>query len=133
MSSIDFTALLPEGWQRARGYSHGVKAKGGHIVYVAGKTGIEEGQPAGDFGQQFERALGRVVAVMKTAGGAAENICTMRLYVTSVNAYRNNGAALAEAWKKHMGRHFPAMTLVEVTALLQPEAVVEIESEGVLP
>jgi enamine deaminase RidA (YjgF/YER057c/UK114 family) len=131
MSDIDFTPVLPEGWERARGYSHGTVASGSRIVHVAGQIGTHDG--AADFAAQFERALGRVVEVMRAAGGGAEHITAMRMYVTSVQAYREAGAGLGDAWKTHIGRHFPAMTLVEVTALLNPDAMVEIEAEGVLP
>ncbi len=137
MSTIDFTPLLPEGWERARGYSHGVRSAGGKIVHIAGKVGTVAdapgGVPGGDFGTQFGQALAGVVEVMKAAGGAAENITMMRLYVTDIPAYREAGAAIGEAWKKLMGRHFPAMTLVGVSGLLNPDALVEIEAEGVLP
>ncbi len=133
MSNIQFTPLLPEGWARARGYAHGVSSSGSRIVHIAGKTGMDEGSPAGSFAEQYARALGRVVEIMKTAGGSAENITMMRVYVTSVKPFREAGAGLGEAWKKHMGRHFPAVTLVEVNELLDPHALVEIEAEGVLP
>ena len=134
MSDIDYKAILPEGWQRPRGYSHGVSSAGSRIVHVAGQTGTQEDAPGGgDFGVQFGAALERVVSVMQAAGGTAEHITAMRLYVTSVAAYQEAGAALGEAWRRHIGKHFPAMTLVEVTALLNPDALVEIEAEGVLP
>ena len=137
MSEIDFTALLPEGWERPRGYSHGVVSVGSRRVQVAGQTGTQQDAPGdvpgGSFGEQFGRALERVVRVMASAGGGAEHITAMRLYVTSLEAYRGAGAALGEAWKAHMGRNFPAMTLVEVSGLLNPQALVEIEAEGVLP
>ena len=132
MSDIEFTPVLPEGWERPRGYSHGAVSTGSRRVHVAGQIGTQEGA-AGDFGAQFGRALDRGVEVMRAAGGTAENITAMRIYVTSVQAYREAGPALGEGWKNTMGRHFPAMTLVEVTALLNPDALVEIEAEGVLP
>ncbi len=137
MSEFEFTPLLPEGWERAKGYAHGVRSAGGRRVHIAGKTGTLDGSPGGvpggDFAMQFEAALAGVVEVMKAAGGSAENITMMRLYVTSLSAYREAGAAVGAAWKKVIGRHFPAMTLVEVSGLLNPDALVEIEAEGVLP
>ncbi|MCZ6730602.1 MAG: RidA family protein [SAR324 cluster bacterium] len=133
MSDIDYTAILPEGWPRARGYSHGVSSAGGRSVHIAGQIGVQDGAPAGGFGVQFGSALERVVTVMQSAGGKAEHITAMRIYVTSINAYREAGAALGEAWIKHLGKHFPAMTLVEVSALLNPDALVEIAAEGRLP
>jgi len=128
MSDIHFQALLPDGWERARGYSYGAVSSGSRVVHIAGQIGAP-----GNFGEQWERALGKVVEVMATAGGTAENITMMRIYVTDMAAYQSAGAALGEAWKKHMGRHFPAMTLVAVTALVSDQALVEIEAEGLLP
>ncbi len=137
MSDIDFTVVLPDGWERPRGYSHGAVSSGGRRVHVAGQVGTEEGSPGGvpggDFAAQWGRALGRVVEVMRAAGGSAENITAMRVYVTSLTAYREAGAALGEGWKSSLGRHFPAITLVEVTGLVDANALVEIEAEGVLP
>lgn len=133
MSNIQFTPLLPEGWARARGYAHGVSSSGSRIVHIAGQTGMDPDSPAGSFTEQYARALGRVVEVIKTAGGSAENITMMRVYVTSAKAFREAGVELGEAWKKHMGRHFPAITLVEVNELFDPQAQVEIEAEGGLP
>lgn len=146
MSDIDFTVILPEGWERPRGYSHGVSSAGNRRVHIAGQTGTgkEAGQtgtgdeagdgvPGGSFGAQFGRALERVVQVMTAAGGGAENITAIRLYITDLEAYNSAGRALGEAWKAHMGRNYPAMTLVVISGLINPHALVEIEAEGVLP
>ncbi len=137
MSDFDFSVVLPDGWERPRGYSHGAISAGSRRVHVAGQTGTQEGSPGGvpggDFGAQWGRALGRVVEVMKAAGGGAENITAMRIYVTSLKAYAEAGPSVGDGWRNSMGRHFPAMTLVEVTGLLHPDALVEIEAEGVLP
>ncbi len=88
MSEFEFTALLPEGWERPRVYSHGVVSVGGRRVQVAGQTGTQEDAPGdvpgGSFGAQFGRSLGRVVQVMASAGGGAEHITAMRLYVPSL-------------------------------------------------
>ena len=142
MSDIDYKPILPDGWERPRGYSHGVISAGSRRVHIAGQTGTREdaadgvaggGVAGGSFGAQFSRALERVVQVMAAAGGTAENITAIRLYITDLDAYLSPEAALGEAWKAHMGRHFPAMTLVVVSGLLNRNALVEIEAEGVLP
>lgn len=137
MSDIDYKVILPEGWERPRGYSHGISSTGSRRVHIAGQTGTQEdasdGVPGGSFGAQFGRALERVVRVIDAAGGAAEHITAIRLYITDLDAYNSAGAALGEAWKAHMGRSFPAMTLVAVCGLINPHALVEIEAEGVLP
>ena len=137
MSDIDYKVILPEGWERPRGYSQGVCSSGSRRLHIAGQTGTKDDAasdvPGGNFGAQFGRALERVVQVAAAAGGTAENITAIRLYITDLDAYLSAGAALGEAWKAHMGRSFPAMTLVVVSGLLNPNALVEIEAEGVLP
>lgn len=151
MSDIAYEVILPDGWERPRGYSHGVCSAGSRRVHIAGQTGTREdaggiqgggvpgggvpggGVPGGDFGSQFGHALERVTQVMAAAGGSAENITAIRLYITDLDAYLSAGPALGEAWKTHMGRNYPAMTLVVVSGLLNTDALVEIEAEGVLP
>lgn len=137
MASTQSTTILPEGWQRARGYSHGVTTQGGTTVRVAGQIAMVDG--AGpvdsglDFGAQFGQALANVVAVVGAAGGAAEHIVLLRAFVTDLDAFNAAGAAIGAAWGSHLGKHFPAMTLVEVSRLIDPAAMVEIEAEAVIP
>ena len=137
MSEIDYQAILPEGWQRARGFSYGVVATGSRILRIAGQIGGAEGgqrvDPGLDFGGQWERAMGNLVAIVRAAGGEPEHIVMLRAYVTDTEAFNAAGAAVGAAWGEHLGRHFPAMTLVEVSRLLDPNAMVEIEGEAVLP
>lgn len=129
------TAILPEGWTRARGFSYGMVSEGGRTVRVAGQVaqvaggGVEAGL---DMGRQFEMALANVVAVVKAAGGAPDDIVMLRAYVTDLDAFNAAGPAIGAGWRTHLGKHFPAMTLVEVTRLVDPEAVVEIEGEAVI-
>jgi len=115
-----------------RGFAHGlIAAAPGRTLFVAGQIGTDaEGQ---DFIGQFDRALGRVLIVVTAAGGRAEQIGRMTVYVTSMERYRESRAALREVWRRHMGSHYPAMALVEVTALVEPTASVEIEATAVLP
>ena len=96
----------------------------------------EGGQPVDpglDFGGQWERAMGNLVAIVRAAGGEPEHIVMLRAYVTDTEAFNAAGAAVGAAWGEHLVRHFPAMTLVEVSRLLDPNAMVEIEGEAVLP
>lgn len=127
-------AIQPEGWARARGYSNGMVATG-RFLAVAGQIGWNAQQKfeRHDFVGQFDQALANVVAVVEAAGGRAEHILRMTVYVTDVVAYRASAPSLAPSWRKHMGRHYPAMALVGVTALVEPEARVEIEATAVLP
>ena len=119
-----------------RGFSHGMLARaGGRVLWVAGQPALDAaGRPAArGLVAQWDRALERVVAVVRAAGGSAEHITGMTVYVTDLQAYRAALKPLADVHRKHMGRHYPAMTLVEVTALVDEGALVEIAATAVLP
>lgn len=136
-SNIAYTPILPEGWPRPRGFSHAVVATGTKSVRIAGQIGKEPGQAqiaAGtDAGTQWRVALANVVAVLRAAGGEPGNLVMLRAYVTSIAEFNEAGPAIGAAWGATLGRHFPAMTLVQVSALVDPNARVEIEGEAVLP
>ncbi|MDP6342168.1 MAG: RidA family protein [Alphaproteobacteria bacterium] len=136
MSDIDYSTVLPEGWNRARGYSYGVAANGSRSLRVAGQIAATDGNqpvdPSLDFGGQWAQAMANLVAVVRAAGGEPGNIVMMRAFVTDINAFNAAGAAVGAAWGEHLGKHFPAMTLVEVSRLLDPNAMVEIEAEAIL-
>ena len=137
MSEIDYTAVLPEGWGRARGFSYGVIATGARVLRIAGQIAATESNkpvdPTLDFGGQWERAMGNLVTVLRAGGGEPANLVMMRAYVTDIDAFDAAGAAVGAAWGQHLGKNFPAMTLVEVSRLIDPNAMVEIEGEAVLP
>lgn len=136
-SSIGYTTVLPEGWARPRGFSHGVVAQGVRSLRVAGQIGRAPDQktiPAGtDAGTQWKLALENLVAVVRAAGGQPEHVVALRAYVTDIAEFNASGAAIGAAWGSTLGKHFPAMTLVQVSALIDPEAKVEIEGEAILP
>ena len=137
MSEINYQAVLPAGWNRARGFSYGVVATGTRVLRIAGQIAATDGdKPVDtnlDFGGQWERAMGNMIAVLQAAGGQPEHLVMMRAFVTDIDAFNAAGAAVGAAWGQHLGRHFPAMTLVEVSRLIDPNAMVEIEGEAVLP
>jgi enamine deaminase RidA (YjgF/YER057c/UK114 family) len=85
------------------------------------------------FVDQFDAALVKVLAVVRAAGGAAEHIARMTVFTTAIAEYRSNRRALRDIWRRHMGGHYPAMALVEVKALVDETATVEIEATAVLP
>jgi enamine deaminase RidA (YjgF/YER057c/UK114 family) len=126
--------LQPEGWRRPPGFSNGTVAEGRH-VFVAGQVGVDQisGTMADGFAAQCEQALANVIAVLAVAGGKPEHIAKLTWFVTSLGEYRSAGRALGDAWKSTMGRHFPAITLVEVNGLVAEGAMVEIEAHAVLP
>ena len=116
-------------WPKPRGYSNG-RVGQGSVLHVAGMVGWDEHGKFvdGGLGPQFGKALDNVLAVVKAAGGAAEDIASMTVYVTDIDEYRNSQAILAPIWRERLGRHYPAMALVAVTALVEPAAVVEIQA-----
>ena len=119
-----------------KGYSHGMLAPaGGRLLFVAGQVGWGPGQKMveGGFLPQFARALKNVLAVVEAAGGRVEHIGRLTVYVVAKRQYKADLKAVGEAYREVMGRHFPAMTLVEIKSLLDPGAVVEVEATAVLP
>ena len=128
--------VLPEGWKRAKGFSYGVYAPDRMPLFIAGQLAVVDGATAPaagmTFSQQFELALGNVVAVAEAAGGAAADIASLRVFVTSIAAFKSAQQDIAASWRRILGSHFPAMTLVEVTALFEPTADVEIEAVALL-
>ena len=117
------------GWPEPKGYANG-RIGEGRTLYVGGQIGWDERRafPPGGLVPQFGRALDNVLAVVRAAGGAAEDIASMTVFVTSIEDYRAAQRALGPVWRERMGRHYPAMALVAVTALVEPEAVVEIQA-----
>lgn len=125
--------ILPPGWPVPRGYSNGMLGQG-RILCVGGQIGWNaEGQFAQGFVAQCRQALANILAVLQAAGGGAEHIARLTWYVTDMAEYRASLAELGPAYRAVMGKHFPAMALVQVVALVEPEAKVEIEATAVLP
>ena len=125
----------PESLGEPRGWSNGLLAPaGGRVLFVAGQTarGPDGGIVPGGFVAQFEQAIERVLRVVREAGGEPRDVGRMTVYVTDLAAYRGNLESLGEAWRRHMGRHYPAMALVEVHGLVDEGALVEIEATAVL-
>lgn len=128
--------INPEELGAPRGYSNGMLAPaGGRLLFVAGQIAWNERQQiVGDrFAEQFEQALRNVAAVVHAAGGRAEQIGRLTIYVVDKEEYLGELTAVGAAYRKVLGRHFPAMALVEVRSLLEPDAKVEIEATAVLP
>ncbi len=126
--------LQPPDWAPARGYANGVAARG-TLVFVAGQIGWNAQQrfESDDFVAQARQALANVVAVLAQAGGRPEHIVRMTWYVVDRDEYVASYRALGPVYRDVIGRHFPAMTAVEVRRLVEPRARVEIEATAVLP
>jgi enamine deaminase RidA (YjgF/YER057c/UK114 family) len=125
--------LQPPGWPRPRGYANGVEAEG-RLVFVGGMIGWDSaGEFAGDdLPAQVRQALRNVVAVLAEAGGRPENVVRLTWYVTARDEYLAQQAEIGAAYREVMGRHFPAMAVVAVSALVEARAKVEIEATAVL-
>jgi enamine deaminase RidA (YjgF/YER057c/UK114 family) len=127
-------AVNPPGWPRPKGYSNGVIGRG-TLVFVAGQVGwnAEERFESRDFVAQFRQALRNTVEVLAAAGAKPEHVARMTWYVVDKKEYLARIAEVGAAYRDVMGRTYPAMTLVEVGALVAEEARVEIESTAVIP
>ena len=125
--------IQPEGWQRPRGYANGMAARG-ELLAVAGQIGwnASEQFETEDFTGQFRQALANVVAVVEAGGGAPTDIISLTIYVTDKTEYIGDIKNVGACYRELLGKHFPAMALVEVAALLEPRAKVEIQALAVL-
>ena len=131
-----FTLINPDSLGAPSGYSHGVVADAdGKLLFIAGQIAWDQKQKivSDDFVEQFDRALGNVVTILNAAGGKPEHIVRLVIYVTDKIEYRERTREVGERYRKHLGKHFPAMVLVQVAGLLDDAAKVEIEAMAVLP
>jgi enamine deaminase RidA (YjgF/YER057c/UK114 family) len=128
-------SLLPPGWAKPKGYANGVAARG-TIVSVAGQIGWNPATgrfESDDFVAQAKQALANIVAVLKEAGAGPEHLVRLTWYVVDKREYVQRLGEVGEAYRAVIGRHFPAMTLVAVAALVEDRARIEIEATAVLP
>jgi enamine deaminase RidA (YjgF/YER057c/UK114 family) len=131
----DYRIINPAALGAPKGWNNGMLAPAdGRILFVAGQTARDAtGKvPAVGFVEQFGRALDNVLAVVREAGGGPEHVGRLTIYVTDLNAYRTSLTPLGDVYRRLMGRHYPAMALVQVTGLVDPNAVVEIEATAVV-
>lgn len=133
---MSYEIINPESLGEPKGWTNGLLAPaGGRVLFVAGQTARDAaGRIVGDdVVAQWERALDNVLAVVRAAGGGPEHIGRMTIFVTSRAEYLESRRALGEVWRRLMGSHYPAMTLVEVSALVDEGARVEVEATAVVP
>lgn len=126
--------IQPGGWPRPSGYAHGMLARG-QVLAVAGQVGAgpDGAVVPGGLVAQFDRAMQNVTEVVGAAGGRIDDVVSMTVYVLDGAAYQGARAALGEVWRRRAGRHYPAMTLVEVRGLATEGALVELQALAVLP
>lgn len=127
------TTILPEGWPRPRGYANGILTQGGETLFIGGQIGWNSQCvfETSNFAAQVKQALLNIKAVLETAGAGPEHMARMTWYITDKQAYINQQREIGAAYREVMGKHFPAMSVVEVSALMEDEALVEIEVTAV--
>jgi enamine deaminase RidA (YjgF/YER057c/UK114 family) len=130
----DFKIIQPAHWASPKGYANGISATG-RQVFIAGQIGwsAKAQFETDDFVAQVEQALRNVAEVLQAAGGEPQHIVRLNWYVTDKAEYVARQREIGDAYRRVLGRHFPAMTLLVVAGLLEPRAKVEIEATAVLP
>jgi enamine deaminase RidA (YjgF/YER057c/UK114 family) len=126
--------LLPEGWPRPKGYANGVAAEG-RMIFVAGQIGWDsEGRfPDPSFVGQFRRTLENTLAVLREGGAGPEHVVRMTWYVVDKAEYLGEASEVGRVWRELMGANYPAMAVVQVSALMENAAKIEIETTAVVP
>ena len=125
--------LLPEGWPKPKGYANGIKTRG-DIIFIAGQIGWNtDGKFAQGFVAQARQALENIMALLTEGGAHPEHMVRMTWYVTDMPSYRNSLRELGAVYRDVVGKHYPTMTLVGVTSLAEPSALIEIEATAVIP
>jgi enamine deaminase RidA (YjgF/YER057c/UK114 family) len=134
MTSTGFEILQPEGWPRPKGYSNGIAAVG-RQVFIAGQVGWDsDGRfTSAKLAGQVKQALENIIAVLAAAQGKPGHIVRLTWYVTSRDEYHAELPEIGAAYRAVMGKHFPVMSVVQVVALMEKEAKVEIEATAVVP
>jgi enamine deaminase RidA (YjgF/YER057c/UK114 family) len=133
---MKLTIVNPESLGAPKGWNHGLLApRDGRLLFVAGQAGWDGSATAGPapgFVEQFAHALDKVLAVVRAAGGEPEDVARMTIYVIDLAAYLEGRSRLGEVWRARFAKHYPAMTLLEVSGLVDPGALVEIEATAVI-
>lgn len=127
--------LLPDGWAPPIGYANGIAANAGRVVFIAGQVGWDAQQRfhSDAIAPQFDQALANVLAVLAVAGGTAQHICRITAYCCDRPGYLAARPGLGAIWRRHMGTHYPAMSMIFVSDLLDHPARIELEATAVLP
>jgi enamine deaminase RidA (YjgF/YER057c/UK114 family) len=135
MSASTMQVLLPPGWAAPIGYSNGIAAPNGRIVFIAGQVGWNAQQEfeSTEIAPQFEQALSNVLAVLAQAGGEARHICRITAYCCDKPAYLAARKRLGAIWRRQMGAHYPAMSMIFVADLLDSPGKIELEATAVVP
>ena len=133
---MSFKLINPEPLGAPSGYANGLLVEGGgNLLFIAGQIAWDKDQQivSDDFVEQFDKALANVLTVVRAAGGEPNNLARLVIYVTNKLEYRERTKEVGERYRKHIGKHYPAMVLVQVAGLLDDRAKVEIEGMAVIP
>jgi len=127
--------LQPKGWKAPVGYANGIAVHPGRIVFIAGQVGWDAQQifRSEEIAPQFEQALSNVLAVLAEANGRPEHICRMTAYCCDKPAYLAARAELGRIWRRLMGNHYPSMSMIFVSDLLDSPGKIELEATAVIP
>ncbi len=132
--SIEKEIIRPDGWAPATGYSNGILARPGKILFIAGQVGWDENHlfHSEKLVPQFEQTLKNTLAILEKAGGGPEDICRMTCFCTNKEEYIKGRGALGKIWTQLLGKNFPAMSMIFVTDLLAAKSLIEIETTAVI-
>ena len=129
------TSILPDGWAPPIGYSNAIEAPAGRLIFLAGQVGWDENQcfHSPELVPQFEQALKNIIAILETAGGRPEHICRITAFCIDKPAYMAARRQLGAVWRRLMGDHYPAMSMIFVADLLDSPGLIELEATAVIP
>jgi enamine deaminase RidA (YjgF/YER057c/UK114 family) len=128
-------SILPDGWQMPKGYSNGILAENGRLLFMAGQVGWDEHEifHSEMLVPQFEQALKNILSIVNKAGGKPEDICRMTCFCKDRDQYLASRKDLGRVWKALIGDHYPCMSMIFVVDLLDHPAVIEIEATAIIP
>ena len=134
-TTLNHEKTLPDGWTRGHGYTNGILAQPGRMLFMAGKVGWDKDKKfqSPELVPQFEQALKNIIAIVNKAGGKMEHICRMKCYCKDKDQYLSARKELGKVWKEIMKDHYPCMSMIFVSDLLYHPAVIEIEATAVIP
>jgi enamine deaminase RidA (YjgF/YER057c/UK114 family) len=126
--------VQPEGWPRPRGYSNGILAEG-RVLFISGQVAWDEREQfrSDDIVEQVRQALANTLTMLKAGGAKPEHVARMTWYITDKREYMKRGKEIGAVYREFMGAHYPAMSMVQVAALMEDRAKVEIETTAVIP
>jgi len=131
---FEMKVINPESLRNPQGYNHGILTDAGKLLFIAGQIGWDQnGKMAEGLVAQFELALRNILEVVRDAGGNGEHIARFTIFVKDKSDYLARRKEIGQIYRKHLGKHFPAMSLVEVKDLLEEGALIELETTAVIP